>query len=210
MNTINKTKRVRDDQSGFTAIEIIIVLVVIGVIAGAGFMFISRRNTSSTPAKTATQNNTPATEADSCFGVSKATIKSLLGSAADNLTGPSDTGVVDVPGGDKAQTCVYPFAAGATAENSFMIDRGTYANQANMDNSQKYITETGAAVTGVGESATFLAKDVSLTHTRDFALKVHQDLKIYTFEISQPSASLTFNDATAQAALIKIAQAATL
>jgi len=208
---MNNIKRIRSDQSGFTAIEIIIVLVVIGVIAGAGFMFISRRNTSTTPAKSTTQTAaTPATEANSCFGVSKATIKSLLGSAADNMTGPSDTGVVDVPGGDKAQTCVYPFVAGATAENSFMIDRGTYANQANMDNSQKYVTETGAAVTGVGESATFLAKDVSLTHTRDFVLKVHQDLKIYTFEISQPSSALTFNDATAQAALIKIAQAATL
>ncbi len=202
--------KAHSNQQGFTTIEIILVLVVIGVIASAGFMFVSRRHSSTTPAKSTSTTATPATEADSCFGVSKATIKSLLGSAANNLTGPSDTGVVDVPGGDKAQTCVYPFVAGATAENSFMIDRGTYANQANMDNSQKYITETGTAVSGVGESATFSAKDVSLTHTRDFVLKVHQDLKIYTFEISQPTASLTFTDATAQTALVKIAQAATL
>ncbi|MEO5627997.1 MAG: prepilin-type N-terminal cleavage/methylation domain-containing protein [Candidatus Saccharimonadales bacterium] len=207
---MNILKRTHSNQSGFTAIEIIIALIVIGAIAGVGFVVISRRPTSGTTARNTPTVNTPATEADSCFGVSKATIKSLLGDAANSMTGPEDTGVQDVPGGDKAQTCVYPFVAGATAENSFMIDLGTYANQANLDNSQRYITETGAAVTGVGESASFLAKDVPLTNTRDFALKVQQGLKIYTFEISQPNSSLTFNDASAQEALIKIAQAATL
>ena len=206
-------QKVRSNQSGFTAVEIVIVLIVVGVLAGIGFMVMGRSSSSTstdTPAKPKPNAVTKATEKDSCFGVSKETIKMMLGDAAKNMTGPSDTGVVDVPGGDKAQTCVFPFVAGAKAENSFIIDLGTFANQENLDKSQKYITEVGGEVTGVGESATYLAKDAPLTNSRDFALKVRQGLKIYTFEISQPNSSLTFNDATAQVALVKIAQAATL
>jgi len=134
----------------------------------------------------------------------------LLGPAADNLQNLSDTGVVDVGNGDTARTCVYPFAAGATADNSFIIDRGTYASQATLDDSQKYITDSGAAVSGLGDSATFSAQDVALTNTRDYVLTIRQDLKIYKFEISQPNDAVTFTDAAAQEALAKIAQAATL
>jgi len=202
----------KKQQSGFAAVEIIIVLVVIGVIGGIGWVVLSNRNKSTNNETAKTETTAPASTAESgtCFGVSKATIKSLLGPAADNLQNMSDTGVVDVRNGDKAQTCVYPFVAGATADNSFLIDRGTYANQANLDDSQKYIPATGAAIAGLGDSATFAAQDGTIGNTRNFVLTIRQDLKIYKFEISQPQGAVTFTDASAQEALTKIAQAATL
>lgn len=203
----------KKQQAGFSAVELVIVLTVVGVIGAVGFMVMGRSDSSEdTPTTKKTQSAVakPTEESGMCFGVSKATIKSILGSPADNLQDLSDTGEQTVGQGDKAQTCVYTFAAGATAENSFMIDRGTYANQANLADSQKYITDTGAAVTGLGDSATYSATDVALTNTRDFVLTVRQDLKIYKFEISQPKASLGYTDASAQTALVKIAQAATL
>ncbi|MBA3679542.1 hypothetical protein H0W80_05175 [Candidatus Saccharibacteria bacterium] len=90
------------------------------------------------------------------------------------------------------------------------MDVGTYANQANMDASQKYVTSTGASVGGLGDSATYEAKDATLSNSRDFVLTIHQDLKIYAFGISQPKDALTYNDASAQRVLVQIAQAATL
>ena len=203
----------KKQQTGFSTIEIVIVLAVIGVIGLVGWMVMGRgykandvKTSSSAPA----DKPTP-TESGTCFGVSKTTVKSLLGDSAKNLTGPSDTGVQEVGKGDKAQTCVYPFKEGDTADNSFMIDVGTYANQSNLTDSQKYITEdAGASVAGLGDSANYLAKDVALNNTRDFVLTIRQDLKIYKFEISQPKGALTFSDASAQTALVKIAQAATL
>lgn len=198
----------KKQQSGFTTIEIIIAVVVIGILGIVGWTVMGRKST------TSKNNDKPATiiakESGACFGVSKTTVKSLLGEPANNLQGPSDTGIVDIGKGDKAQTCVYPFAAGATATNSFTIDLGTYANQANLDASQKYVVNDGGSVDGLGDSASYTAKDAAISNSRDFVLSVRQGLKIYTFGISQPTNALTYNDASAQRVLIQIAQAATL
>ena len=199
-------------QSGFTAIEIIIVIAVIGVIGIVGWLVIGRKstkNTNTTDTKQVAKDDNNK-DSGSCFGVSKETIKSLLGTPAANLQGPSDTGVVNISKGDVAQTCVYPFAAGATVTNSFTIDRGTYANQANLDASQKYSITEGSSVEGLGDSASYAATDAAISNSRDFVLTVRQDLKIYKFGISQPQDALTYNDASAQRILIQIAQAATL
>ena len=201
-----------EKQSGFTAIVIIIVIAVIGVIGLVGWLVIGRKSTKSTSTTDTKQvaKDDNKKDSGSCFGVSKETIKSLLGTPAANLQGPSDTGVVDISKGDKAQTCVYPFAAGATVTNSFTIDRGTYANQANLDASQKYSITEGSSVEGLGDSASYAATDAAISNSRDFVLTVRQDLKIYKFSISQPQDALTYNDASAQRILIQIAQAATL
>ena len=200
-------------QSGFTVIEIVLVLVVVGVIAGVGITLLGKSNKSDT--NKTVKNNTASTrpivaESGMCFGVSKATIKSILGTPAANLQNLSDTGVQDIGKGDKAQTCVYPFVAGATSTNSFTIDLGTFASQANLDASQKYVTTNGASVGGLGDSATYEAKDAPTSNSRDFVLTIRQDLKIYTFGISLPQDALTFNDSSAQRVLVQIAQAATL
>jgi len=199
-------------QSGFTAIEVILVVVVVGILGGVGWMVLGKNKESDSGKNT---ENTAATqpiasESGSCFGVSKATIKSLLGAPAASLQDLSDTGVQDIGKGDTAQTCVYPFAPGATATNSFTIDLGTYANQANLDASQKYIPTDGGVVEGLGDSATYMAKDAAISNSRDFVLTIRQGLKIYKFGISQPQNALTYNDASAQRALIQIAEAATL
>ena len=199
---------------GFSIIEIVIVLAVISIIVGLCWMAFGRSSKTVKESNAPVTSQSPATrstvEAGACFGLSKNTIKSLLGEPANNLAGPSDTGVKDIGKGDKAQTCVYPFKDGATANNSFMIDLGTYANQSNLDASQKYIIEEGGQVTGLGDNASYLAKDMPLLNTRDYVLTIRQDLKIYKFEISQPIDATTYNDASAQMVLIKIAQAATL
>lgn len=199
-------------QSGFTAIEIIIVLAVIGSIGLVGWLVIGRKSTKNSRTTDTKQvaKDTNKKDSGSCFGVSKETIKSLLGTPAANLQGPSDTGAVDIGKGDVAQTCVYPFAAGATATNSFTIDRGTYSSQTNLDASQKYSITAGSSVEGLGDSASYEATDAAISNSRDFVLTVRQDLKIYKFGISQPQDALTYNDASAQRVLIQIAQAATL
>jgi hypothetical protein len=202
----------KKQQSGFGAIEIIIVLAVVGVIGVVGWMVFGRSKKSDTSKNTDTTTVTQpvATESGSCFGVSKDTIKSILGAPAAGLQDLSDTGVQDIGEGDKAQTCVYTFAPGADVTNSFTIDLGTYASQANLDASQKYIPNNGGVVEGLGDSATYEAKDAALSKSRDFVLTVRQGLKLYKFGISQPQDALTYNDASAQRALIQIAQAATL
>lgn len=199
-------------QDGFTVVEIIIVLAVVAVIGVVGWMVFGKSKKSDTSKSTdATTTTQPvATESGSCFGVSKETIKSILGTPAANLQDLSDTGVQDIGKGDKAQTCVYTFAPGATSTNSFTIDLGTYASQANLDASQQYIPNDGGVVEGLGDSATYVAKDAAISNSRDFVLTVRQDLKIYKFGISQPQDALTYDDASAQRALIQIAQAATL
>ncbi len=199
-------------QSGFTIVEIIIAIVFIGIIGLVGWFVVGRMNTKNTSTTDTKQvaKDTNAKGSGSCFGVTKDTIKSLLGTPAANLEGPSDTGVVDIGKGDVAQTCVYPFTAGAPVTNSFTIDRGTYANQANLDASQKYNTTAGSSVEGLGDSASYEATDAAISNSRDFVLTVRQDLKIYKFGISQPQDALTYNDASAQRILIQIAQAATL
>jgi prepilin-type N-terminal cleavage/methylation domain-containing protein len=198
-------------QSGFSAVEVLIVLAVVGVIGAVGWMVLGKNNEPDSGNNTENATTQPvATESGTCFGVSKATIKSLLGAPAANLQDLSDTGVKDIGKGDKAQTCVYPFAPGATSTNSFTIDLGTYANQANLDASQQYIPSNGASVEGLGDSATYEAKDAAISNSRDFVLTIRQDLKIYKFGISQPQDALTYNDASAQRVLIQIAQAATL
>ncbi|MCX6725022.1 MAG: prepilin-type N-terminal cleavage/methylation domain-containing protein [Candidatus Saccharibacteria bacterium] len=163
----------RKQQSGFTAIEIAIAIVVIGVLGIVGWTVMGRKSTTSK--NNDTHDTIIAKEFGACFG-----------------------------------TCVYPFAAEATATNSFTIDLGTYANQANLDASQKYVVNDGGAVEGLGDSASYTAKDAAISNSRDFVLVVRQGLKIYTFGISQPTNALTYNDASAQRVLIQIAQAATL
>lgn len=200
-------------QSRFSAAKLIlIVAVVVGVIGVVGWMVFvkDKKSDSDQNAKDNTTTQPIAAESGTCFGVSKATIKSILGAPAENLQDLSDTGVQDIGKGDKAQTCVYTFAPGATSTNSFTIDLGTYANQANLDASQKYIPNDGGAVEGLGDSATYMAKDAAISNSRDFVLTIRQGLKIYKFGISQPQDALTYNDASAQRALIQIAEAATL
>jgi prepilin-type N-terminal cleavage/methylation domain-containing protein len=199
----------KKQQPGFTVIEIVLVLAAVGVIAAIGWVAYSRSNKLD---KNSGAANTQAATAESgsCFGVSKATIKSILGAPAASLQDLSDTKVQDIGKGDTARTCVYTFAPGATATNSFTIDLGTYASQANLDESQKYVTSNGASVEGLGDSATYEAKDATISESRDFVLTIRQDLKIYKFGISQPLNALTYNDASAQRVLIQIAEAATL
>ncbi|MEI7522649.1 MAG: prepilin-type N-terminal cleavage/methylation domain-containing protein, partial [Candidatus Saccharibacteria bacterium] len=66
----------RKQQSGFTAIEIAIAVVVIGVLGLVGWTVMGRKST------TSKNNDNPATvitkESGACFGVSKTTVKSLL------------------------------------------------------------------------------------------------------------------------------------
>lgn len=202
----------KKQQSGFTVVEIIIALVVVAALAGIGWLAYSRVSSNNNQdASNSDVSTKPAiSESGSCFGVNKDTIKSILGEPANNLQDLADTGVQDIGKGDTAQTCVYTFAPGATATNSFTIDLGKYASQANLDESQKYITSEGGVVEGLGDSATYEAKDAAISSSRDFVLTIRQDLKIYKFGISQPLDTLTYNDASAQRALIQIAQAATL
>ncbi len=203
----------KKQQSGFTVVEIVIVIAIVAALAGIGWFTFNRvsKNEAENNVDDTSESTEPAiTESGSCFGVSKDTIKSILGTPAENLQDLSDTKVQDIGNGDTARTCVYTFAPGATATNSFTMDVGTYASQANLDESQKYIESTGGAVEGLGDSATYEAKDAAISSSRDFVLTIRQDLKIYKFGISQPLDALSFNDASAQRALIQIAQAATL
>ncbi|MBA3679543.1 prepilin-type N-terminal cleavage/methylation domain-containing protein [Candidatus Saccharibacteria bacterium] len=87
----------KKQESGFTMIEVVLVIAVVGVLAGAGWLLWSRRNHSASQTASNT-NSQPTTTANSgtCFGVSKATIKSLLGAPAANLQDLSDTGVKDI------------------------------------------------------------------------------------------------------------------
>ncbi len=191
------------------------VVVVILIVAGA--IVLTKKDSDSSTEKISSNTSEKASsdvketkdDLGACTIVEAATIKSALGDAAASLGSAQDTGVTSLGDGDKGQTCVYPFAEGATVSNSFYVDIASYASQATFDDVTQYSSD-GITVGGVGDVAYFTVSEPITSKSKEFSLNVHKDKKVILFVISQPKDSATFTNDTAQSALTQIAKTAKL
>lgn len=189
-------------------------IVVLIVLAGGVFVFTQKKDTPKSDSATTavaednSQDSDKKDDLGACTMVDKSTIKSSLGSAADKLGGPQDTGVTSLGDGDKGQTCVYPFAEGGSVSNSFYIDVASYASQETFDDVTQYSSD-GTTV-DVGDVAYFRVSEPITSKSKEFTLSVQKDKKVILFVISQPADALTFTSDTAQSALTQIAKSAKL
>ena len=191
------------------------VVVVILIVAGA--IVLTKKDSDSSTEKISSNTSEKASsdvketkdDLGACTIVEATTIKSALGDAAASLGSAQDTGVTSLGDGDKGQTCVYPFAEGATVSNSFYVDIASYASQATFDDVTQYSSD-GITVGGVGDVAYFTVSEPITSKSKEFSLNVHKDKKVILFVISQPKDSATFTNDTAQSALTQIAKTAKL
>jgi hypothetical protein len=192
---------------------VFIIAGVIIVLLGVGGIFLLNQK-ADTPASTASSDTASSSETTEnedlglCAAVDTATVKSALGSAAASLSGPDNTGVTSLGDGDKGQTCVYPFAEGGSASNSFYTDLAVYS-QESFDQISDFTATSGTAVSGVGDKATFKSGE-SLMGATEFTITAVKGTKVYLFVISQPEGAVTFDESSALTALTTIAQSAKL
>lgn len=188
--------------------------IIIVVIAGVGIMLLNQnkdpqtKTTNDALSKMTTES--PSEDLGLCNIVSLDTIKSALGSAAANLTGPDNTGVIGLGDGDKGQTCVYPFVPGGTVSNGFYTDLAKYSSQESFEKVSSFTATQGTPISGLGDRATFEGAKDNYIGGMETALTVVKGTNVYIFAITEPKDATTFTDTTAQAALTKIAQAAQL
>lgn len=199
---------------------IIAGIIIVVLVAGGAFFLLTQKKSdstvkqdtkSSTKPDTANKTDTasePEEDLGACTMVTVVTIKSALGDAAKNLGNAQNTGVTSLGGGDKGQTCVYPFEAGTSVSNSFYVDIASYASQATYDDVTQYSSD-GITV-GVGDVAYFRVSEPMTSTSKEYSLSVQKDRKVILFVISQPGASATFSNDDAQAALTTIAKSAKL
>ena len=191
------------------------VVVVILIVAGA--IVLTKKDSDSSTEKISSNTSEKASsdvketkdDLGACTIVEAATIKSALGDAAASLGSAQDTGVTSLGDGDKGQTCVYPFAEGASVSNSFYVDIASYSSQATFDDVTQYSSD-GITVGGVGDVAYFTVSEPITSKSKEFSLNVHKDKKVILFVISQPKDSVSFTNDTAQSALTQIAKTAKL
>lgn len=200
--------------------KVFIIAGVVVVILAAGGAFVlsnkkddtkpSSSNTQSTKTTDSSNSDTTKEDLGACAAADASVIKQALGTAAANLGAQQNTGVNGLGDGDKGQTCVYPFVEGATVTNSFYVDLASYASQATFNDASKY-SSGGTSIAGIGDSASYApGKTLAATSSKEFSLTVLKDKKIWKFVIGQPSAKVTFDDASAQTALVQIAKSAKL
>ncbi len=194
----------------------IIAGVVVVILAVGGALVLSGKDDKSSGSSSSNSDKPSSKTADSakedlglCKLVDKDAAKAALGTAAAKLSGPNDTGVTGLGDGDKGQTCVYPFAEGGDVTNSFYTDLAVYS-QKSFDSISKSTATTGKAVSGIGDKAVYESNVLAATNAKEFTITSLKGTKVYKFVISQPKDAVTFDDATASAALTKIAQAAKL
>ncbi len=194
----------------------IIAGVAVIILAAGGALVFSGKNDKSSNPTSSTPDKTSSKPADStkedlglCKLVDKDAAKVALGAAAAKLSGPNDTGVTGLGGGDKGQTCVYPFVEGGDVTNSFYTDLAVYS-QKSFDDISSFTATSGDPVSGIGDKAVYESKVLAATNAKEFSITSVKGTKVYTFTISQPKDAVTFDDATARAALTAIAQAAKL
>lgn len=191
----------------------IIAGIIIVVLLGAGGIFVlNQKNTtadsSTAGTTTAKADTTKEDDLGLCSIIDTATVKSALGSAAANLSGPNNSGVTSLGDGDKGQTCVYPLVEGGTVSNSFYTDLAVYS-QESFDKIADFTATSGTDVSGVGDKAKFKSSE-PLTGGTEFTITAIKGTKVYLFVISQPKGAVTFDDTSALAALTTIAQSAKL
>ena len=192
-------------------VVISIVGIILLVVAG-GYMLTkkdSNKSTATDVSKTSTTiEQKDAEDLGLCNIVDISTIKSALGAAAEKLTGPNNTGVTRLGGGDKGQTCVYPFKEGGNQSDSFYTDLADYSKES-FDKVADITANSGTDISGIGDRAKFTSSE-PLTGGVEFTITAVKDTKVYLFVISQPKDATTFDASSAQTALTKIAQAAKL
>ena len=143
-----------------------------------------------------------------CSLIEKDTVKTAIGTNADNLADPVSTGVQSLGDGDEGSTCIFGFDSDSSVNNSFYIDLAKYSESSFKDISD-FTGKSGEDVSGVGDSAKFEANE-SLTGTQEYTITAIKGTNVYLFVISQPKDKVSIDEATAKTALTTIAQSASL
>lgn len=193
------------------------VIVVAGVAVAALSFFRQNANQATAPA-----NTTPPLSVDTskdfgaCDLVQKDDISFAFGDVAANLQGPDNAGLINALNGE-TQLCVYSFVTGGNIENSFNASNGVsvevleFKDQALRDDDLSVLSDVEGviAVEGLGESAFHRTIDGEGQTRVRHTLSVYQDLKKYTFTVSEPVDAVTITAASARSALETIARGAT-
>jgi hypothetical protein len=197
-------------------ISIIVVLIIAGVVVGGLYLFMYKPGDAAYdptgPAKPGTVLTVDTSkDFNATTLLSKDAVKSALGTAAVNLEGPNNLGLVNAGNGGESQTAVYSFIPGGTIDNSFNVTNAftfevfQHKDKASVDSILAAKADTSVDVTGLGDSAWFIENNTVEAPTTSYNLIVVSGTKQYTFRISQPSDAVTFTSASAQTALTTIA-----
>jgi hypothetical protein len=147
----------------------------------------------------------------SCELFSMATIQEGLGSGAQSIKPGERSGVVAL-NYEVADRCSFSFATSASEDNT--LDVMTYLYSADSNHSQAEIYDDSwrniskAAVPAYTLSYPAYFKKTTSGETTAFVLQVIGGAKNYRLAIEQPSGNLTFNETTALASLITLANKA--
>lgn len=208
-------------------ISIAALLGVAVLVFGALFVIqlIRSQNEETPPAETLVGPNL-SKNYGACDLFDKATVKTALGSAANELQDPQNNGIVDgkkVGGGMEdlvfdSQVCIYGFAPGGTFEDGSGSGNGLTVLVA------KYTNETGPAtfiaairdeplieeITDLGDDAFYNANTTATGPGAmyNFKLQVFKGKTLYEYTIRQPADAATYTAESAKTALVTLAKAA--
>lgn len=204
-------------------ISIISIIVVAGGVVGI-LLFVKAQQTAAPSVDNATTLKADLSkDYGACTILDKNFVKSTLGEPANDLQGPDNVGRIYSPNGDESQLCVYSFIGGGTIDNAFNQANGfstevyVFKDEANKTAYKEVVDLTKGAVKGVGDAATFtyVTQDTAASpgspvfKQTKATLKVYSALKIYTYTITQPTESSSFDEQSAKDALLTIAKSVT-
>ena len=193
------------------------VIVVAGVAVAALSLFGQDAKKAAAPSNTTVPLTADLSkDFGACNLVQKEDISFAFGDVAANLQGPDNAGLINVLNG-QTQLCVYSFVPGGNIENSFNAYNGVsvevleFKDQAlrSDDLSALSAVEGVIAIEGLGESAFHRTIDGEGQNRVRHMLSLYQDLKKYTFMVSEPADAVTITPASARSALETVARTAT-
>jgi|GEM_PF-2360984 len=193
------------------------VVILLVALAAGGWYFFNQQTATVTTEQPEQDITELSQDFGACSTLDKTFVQTTLGDSADTLKGPLSSGIIDAGEGNRAHVCVYPFAQEGSLEenffninNSFNIEIYVFANLEKADNATSLIIESELVESEIADKVTYFAAVDSEDPARRFTLYVHKGIRQYIFQISQPTAAVTYDIETAKTALLAIAGSVTL
>ncbi len=139
--------------------------------------------------------------------VKKSTVQDEFGSLLKSVSDVDDSGVISV-GGNRGQTATYYVVTKNDTHGSVYVDVWQYKNAAAHKTAD---INAGTGDAGkVGNLSTRFLPAATIANEREYAILIAKGLYTYKFALTQPYKNVTIDEATAQAALKRIAAKANL